>query len=111
MLLQEGVFDPTEVEFFNREGYIIAENVFEPSDLEPLRGALSDAIAEKIEELRQQGRLTETYADLSFEKRLTRIYRDDAENGAAGCTAPDRRRSVRDDIGQFGGMVLPCTSL
>ena len=55
MLLHEGVFDPTEVEFFNREGYIIAENVFEPSDLEPLRGALNDAIDEKIEELRQAG--------------------------------------------------------
>jgi ectoine hydroxylase-related dioxygenase (phytanoyl-CoA dioxygenase family) len=81
MLLREGAFDSTEVEFFNREGYIVAENVFEPSDLEPLRAALTDAIDNKIEELRQAGRLTETYADLPFEKRLTRIYRDDADNG------------------------------
>jgi len=46
-----------------------------------LRRELARAIDVKIEELRQAGRLTETYANLSFEQRLTPIYRDDAENG------------------------------
>jgi len=53
MLLKEGTFNPDEVEFFNSEGYIIAENVFEPADLVPLRRDLTKAIDEKIEELRE----------------------------------------------------------
>jgi len=83
MLLRNGSFNPDQVEFFQREGYFIADNVFAPEDLEPLRQDLAAAIDEKIDELRVGGKLTRTHAGLSLEQRLTRIYGDDAANGEA----------------------------
>ena len=83
MRLSNGSFSPDQVEFFHREGYFIAENVFDPADLEPLRQALIAAIDEKIAQLQAEGKLTETHQGLPLEQRLTRIYRDDAANGEA----------------------------
>lgn len=83
MLLRNGSFAPEQVEFFQREGYFIADNVFSPDDLEPLRQDLEAAIDEKIGELRVEGKLSDTHAGLPLEQRLTRVYRDDAANGEA----------------------------
>ena len=83
MLLSNGTFAPDQVDFFHREGYFIADNVFDPSDLESLRRDLDAAIDQKIEELRRDGKLTDVHAGLPLEQRLTRVYRDDAANGEA----------------------------
>ena len=83
MHLESGLLSSDQTEFFRREGYFVADNVFDQEDLEPLRRDLAAAIEEKIGSLVLEGKLTETYAGLPFEKRLTRIYRDDPANGEA----------------------------
>ncbi len=43
---------PQQVQFFHEEGYLIAPNVFNPAELEPLRAALHQAIDKKARELK-----------------------------------------------------------
>ena len=81
MLLRDGHFSPEQVARFREDGYVIAENVFAPTDLEPIRNELEAEIRMKIDELARAGRVAETYPDEPFERRLTRIYQDSNETG------------------------------
>lgn len=81
MRLHNGRFSDAQVTQFREEGYLIADNVFDPADLEPLRQELEAQIGMKVDELAQAGRIEETYPDEPFERRLTRIYHDSKENG------------------------------
>lgn len=74
-------FTEEQVHFFRREGYLIVEDVFDPSHLEPIRQELESEIAQQIDELASDGRAVRTYGDEPFERRLTRIYGDAKENG------------------------------
>ena len=68
---------------FREEGYVIAEDVFDHEDLEPIRLDLEREINWKIDQLAADRKLTETYPGEAFEQRLTHIYRDSKENGEA----------------------------
>ncbi len=81
MSLKEGELSNEQIEFFHREGYLIVENLFQNDDLNALRRELADGIDEKIEQLRTDGLLTETYPSEPLETRLVKIYRDDEEIG------------------------------
>ncbi len=74
---------PQQVQFFHEEGYLIAPNVFNPSELEPLRKALHQAISKKARELKAAGKLKNLHSRLGFDKRLAAIHRDSEENGNA----------------------------
>ncbi|MCL4507797.1 MAG: phytanoyl-CoA dioxygenase family protein [Chloroflexi bacterium] len=72
-----------QIDFFNTEGYLIHDDVFDPHDLAPLRREFEERIDRKIAALLAEGKLRNTYADQPFERRLTSIYRDSRENGEA----------------------------
>ena len=72
-----------QVRFFYEQGYVIAPDVFDPADLEPLRGEMAAAIDAKVRALQAGGKLTDLHADLDFDHRLAAIYRDSTENGEA----------------------------
>jgi phytanoyl-CoA hydroxylase len=72
-----------QVRFFHEEGYLIAPNVFSPSDLEPVRQALHKAIGKKARELKAAGKLKQLHAKLDFEHQLAAIAKDSEENGVA----------------------------
>ncbi len=72
-----------QIDLFTDEGYLILDDVFAPDDLQPLRREFEARIDRKLAAMQAEGRLTESYPDESFERRLTRIYRDSKENGEA----------------------------
>ena len=74
---------PQQVQFFHEEGYLIAPNVFNPAELEPLRQALHKAIGKKARELKAEGKLKNLHSKLGFNRRLAAIARDSEENGVA----------------------------
>ena len=74
---------PQQVQFFHEEGYLIAPDVFDPSDLEPLRRELAAAIETKVCALQAEGKLVHTHTALDFDHRLAALYRDSKENGEA----------------------------
>jgi phytanoyl-CoA hydroxylase len=75
--------DPSRVAFFHEEGFLIVPDVFEPSDLEPLRRELHTEINRKARELQAAGQLTDLHDDLDFDHQLTAIHSDSKENGEA----------------------------
>ena len=81
MKIESGRLSDEQLAFFKEEGYFIAENVFEPSELEPLRQDLEKEIALKIDELERDGKIEKTYPEEAFNQRLTRIYHDNKDNG------------------------------
>ncbi|HEY3290046.1 MAG TPA: phytanoyl-CoA dioxygenase family protein [Anaerolineae bacterium] len=72
-----------QIDFFNTEGYLSLERVFLPADLQPLRREFEARIDRKLAAMQAEGRLVESYPGETFERRLTRIYRDSKENGEA----------------------------
>ncbi|GAB5534494.1 MAG: phytanoyl-CoA dioxygenase family protein [Rubricoccaceae bacterium] len=83
MRLHDGRFTNEQVAHFREEGYLIVENVFDPADLAPLRTELASETNRTINALAREGRVSETYANEPFERRLARIYHDSKENGEA----------------------------
>ena len=81
MELSNGRFTEDQVARFLSEGYLIATNVFEPKDLEPIRSSLESEIDLVVEQLAADGNISETYDDASFDQRLGFIYNDSPENG------------------------------
>jgi phytanoyl-CoA hydroxylase len=74
---------PQQVQFFHEEGYLIAPNVFDSADLEPVRQALHQATGRKARELKADGKLKNLHAKLDFNHQLAAIARDSEENGVA----------------------------
>ena len=81
MKLVDGRLSEAHLEFFHREGYFIAEEVFEREELDPLRHELAGGVEEKIQELKAEGRIENSYDELSFEKRLVPIFQEDEKMG------------------------------
>jgi len=65
-----------QIDFFNREGYLVAENIFTPEDLEPLRDEITSLIHKEALRLQSEGKLDNLHEDKPFETRLTHLYRD-----------------------------------
>ena len=72
-----------QIQFFETEGYLILDDVFERAALEPLRQEFEARIDYKAHELEAAGQLANSYPDEPFERRLARIYHDDKANGEA----------------------------
>ena len=81
MLISGGRLSPEQVSLFNEDGYLIIDNVFDPADLEPIRQDLEREIDRKLAQMLDDGKLSQTYPEASFEQRVTRIYHDSRENG------------------------------
>lgn len=65
-----------QLDFFHREGYLIAEDVFTEADLRPVIAEVTEAIDERAWQLVASGALSRTYEELPFETRLAEISRE-----------------------------------
>ena len=74
-----GALTDRQAEFFMREGYLMAPDVFTPADLQPLRDEFTELIDEQAVALRAAGKLSRLYRDEPFERRLARIYAETGE--------------------------------
>jgi len=61
-------------EHFEREGYLIVPDVFDPADLEPLRNELDQKIRELVQEQVAQGVIDNAAEDEPFERQLIRVH-------------------------------------
>jgi phytanoyl-CoA hydroxylase len=68
-----------QVDQFFSEGYLLVENLFDPvAYLDPMIAEYEDLLDQLAKDLFAKGRLSSTYSELPFGKRLTQIY---AETG------------------------------
>jgi phytanoyl-CoA hydroxylase len=67
---------PEQLEFFNREGYLMVPDVFVPADLMPLREELTGVIDREARRLVEEGRLSQSFEEEPFERRLTKIWNE-----------------------------------
>ena len=68
---------PTELEQFEREGYVVVEDVFDVDrDLAPVVAEYEDVLDRVADNLYEAGRLTSRYEGLEFGERFTQICVD-----------------------------------
>ena len=63
-----------QLEQYNTDGYVMVPDVFDVSDLEPLRQELTDVIHNASLKLHAEGQLSQLYDEEPFETRLIRLY-------------------------------------
>lgn len=66
----------TELEFFNREGYLVVPKAFDPVGLEPAIDELTSVIEDRATQAVARGDLSQTYANEPFETRLWKIHQE-----------------------------------
>src|SRR5262245_46600504 len=65
------------MEQFQREGYLLVENMFDPeADIDPSIAEYHGVLDTLAQELYAQQRVSSTYADLPFGQRLIEIYKE-----------------------------------
>ncbi len=69
----------TQYRQFFDQGYTVVPELFESSELEPLRHEIAGLIDSATRRLYVEGKLTELHADEPFETRLTRLLSDHPE--------------------------------
>ncbi|HEY8667487.1 MAG TPA: phytanoyl-CoA dioxygenase family protein, partial [Tepidisphaeraceae bacterium] len=62
-----------QLDSFNREGYLVVEELFTDAELQPVIDELSREVDHRARELAAAGELPRTYAEDDFEHRLARI--------------------------------------
>jgi ectoine hydroxylase-related dioxygenase (phytanoyl-CoA dioxygenase family) len=72
-----------QTDFFREEGYLIVPDLWDPSELEPLREEMERFVSQTVEQLSREGKLTNRHAGEDFDHRLARIYADSPDNGRA----------------------------
>ena len=68
-----------QLEVFNREGYLVVPNVFDPADLRPLQNEFHDIVLRETARLHAGGNLSRTYAEEPFEICLAKIYAEEGD--------------------------------
>ena len=70
------VLSQTQIDFFYREGYLMVPDVFNPTDLTPLREELNSVVDVTAKLLKKENKLSDLYEHLPFEQRLAAIWRE-----------------------------------
>jgi ectoine hydroxylase-related dioxygenase (phytanoyl-CoA dioxygenase family) len=66
-----------QVEQFEREGYLLVENLFDPaSEIDPIIAEYEYVLDTLAGELYAEGKVTSTYTELPFGRRLIEIYKE-----------------------------------
>lgn len=68
-----------QIDQFQADGYLLLENVLPLSALAPIIQEYADYIDRRAAELLAEGRISQSFADESFERRLACICQEDAE--------------------------------
>ena len=63
----------SEISFFQDNGYLLLENVLDENDLAPVIEEYTGIIGERAEKLEKEGKVTSTYSDKPFTKRLLHL--------------------------------------
>lgn len=63
-----------QVRHFTEEGYLMVPDVFQDSDIQPLRDEITAVIDVAAQRLLAEGKISRTWAEEPFETRLTRIF-------------------------------------
>ena len=96
-----------QVEQFQREGYLVVENMFDPeADIDPIIEEYKGVLDTLAEQLYAQERISSTYADLPFGQRLIEIYK---ESGAVHAQYFDfslPQSDVREDTPFWAGPAV-----
>ena len=66
-----------QVEQFQREGYLLVENMFDPvADIDPIIAEYAGVLDSLADKLYAQGAISSTHAELPFGQRLIEIYKE-----------------------------------
>lgn len=68
-----------QINQFRTEGVLIAKNVLNDSDLQPVIDEINSYIDQKSNDLLKAKKITSNYSDLPFEYRITKIYSESQE--------------------------------
>ena len=68
-----GGLDPDQVDFFKTRGYLLVEDVFPASTFDPLIQEIGDKIDTIVHEALAAGKLTDTFSEAPFDRRLALI--------------------------------------
>ncbi len=71
---------PQQIEHFEEEGYLLVEGLLDPvADLDPIIDEYKGVLNRLAQELYAAGRISSTYEDLPFGRRVIRIYQESGE--------------------------------
>lgn len=65
-----------QIEEFNQNGFVIVPNLFDPTDFDPIRNAITAFIDRRADELMREGKIKHLYENEPFEKRIGSIYQE-----------------------------------
>ena len=65
---------PDQLDFFRTQGYLLIEDVLDPSVFDGLIGEIDAIVDRAAQQAHAAGQLTDLHADLSFPKRLAHIH-------------------------------------
>ena len=65
---------PEQHDSYQRDGFLVLEDFFDPSELEILYADFNDVVENWANIYYKQGRLTDLFANHSFERRLFSIH-------------------------------------
>jgi len=68
---------PSQLEFFDREGYLVVEDLIDSATLDAVQAEVTDEINHRAMALVAQGKLTSLFDHLPFEKQLIEICKQD----------------------------------
>jgi phytanoyl-CoA hydroxylase len=69
-----------QVEHFQQHGFLVVEDLFDPvADLDPVEREYEHVLDTLARELHAAGRISSTYSDLPFGKRVIEVYRESNE--------------------------------
>src|SRR5215211_9384627 len=96
-----------QVEQFQREGYLIVENLFDPEeDIEPIIEEYKRVLDKLASELYAKGEVSSTYADLPFGQRLIEIYKESGKVHAQYFDFSLPQADVREDTPFWAGPAV-----
>ncbi len=65
-----------QLAFFNTNGYLIVENVLSDNDIQNIRAEYESILDREVPKLIETGQLTQSYSNLGFEERYTKILQE-----------------------------------
>ena len=65
----------TNSEKFTEQGYLVVKSALSASDLAPLIAVVSEVVDTRATELHKEGVISDTYGEMSFERRWHAILR------------------------------------
>ena len=68
-----------QIQFFNDNGYLVAEGVVTEADMAPVIAEYSDWIDKRARELQAQGKITDLCENEGFRTRLARLFEQSPE--------------------------------